>query len=240
MRQCIHNKLQFGFILYAGVRDDKKVNGSEHPRNGAGSQVTENNFSRKSTPENANFSNETHVGMKNSLGLDGPGVPMHSLADDTDYTKNGPKENSENFRTTRTVNSNNNNGCKIKEEVNGLADDSEDLPRDANTNLQKRITHETKENNNGTTENIAQKTTRATKTSDKECSSAKVLDFDGQRNQENVLKESTNVLQSYDAKKDACKPGSVGLVNPVNMCYINSIVQCLSSIVELRKYLLCK
>ena len=216
------------------------MNGSDHPRNGAGSQVTENNFSRKNTPGNVNFSNETHVGVQNSLALDGSGVTMHSLAGDIDYTKNGAEENSEDFRTTQTVNSNNSNGCKTKEEVNGLADDSEDLPCEASTNLQNRITHETKENNNGTTENIAQKTKRATKTSDKECSSAKALDFDGPRNQENVLKESANVLQSYDAKKDACKPGSVGLVNLFNMCYINSIVQCLSSIVELRKYLLCK
>lgn len=215
------------------------MNGSEHPKNGAGSQVTENNFSRKSTPENANFSSETHVDVKDSLGLDGSGVPMHSLADDTDCTKNGSKESFENFRTTRTLNSNNNRGCKIKEEVNGLADDSEDLPCDANANIGNRITHETKENN-GTAENIAQKTKRATKTSDKEYSSAKGLDFDGPPNQENVVKENTNLLQSYDAKKDACKPGSVGLVNPANMCYINSIVQCLSSIVKLRKYLLCK
>lgn len=44
----------------------------------------------------------------------------------------------------------------------------------------------------------------------------------------------------YDAKVHDCRPGSTGLANNVNMCYINSIVQCLSAVKELRTYLLCE
>ena len=206
--------------FFAGFRDDKTVSGTDHLNGSAGSQVTENNISLKSTAENgdeilkqssgnnANFlnKNRTHASAKNSLALDGIGVDDDD--DDVNCTESESKEDSKNLRTKQTVNSNNNKRCKVKEEVNGLYDSSEDILCDGN---------------------VA-----------KESSSAKALDFDDIRKKDNVLENNTNLLLSYDAKKHACRPGSSGLVNPANMCYINSIVQCLSSVVELRKYLLCK
>ena len=47
---------------------------------------------------------------------------------------------------------------------------------------------------------------------------------------------------SYNAKVHSIRPGAVGLVNDRmnNLCYMNSIVQCLSAVKELRTYLLCK
>lgn len=197
--------IQFGFILFAGVRDDRTVSGTRQLNGSAGSQVTENNVNLKSTAENgdeilkhsngdnANFSNRnrTHVSAKNSLALDGLGVP-HSLADDADCTGGESKENSKNLRTKQTVN--NKKGCKLKDEVNGLNDNGRDVLCDENNAKE---------------------------------SSAKALAFDERPKKDNVL--------DY-----ACRPGSTGLMNLVNMCYINSIVQCLSSVVELRKYLLCE
>ena len=44
----------------------------------------------------------------------------------------------------------------------------------------------------------------------------------------------------YDEKVHTCRPGSTGLINLTNMCYVNSVVQCLSSATALRKYLLSK
>ncbi|XP_028404591.1 ubiquitin carboxyl-terminal hydrolase 19-like isoform X2 [Dendronephthya gigantea] len=52
--------------------------------------------------------------------------------------------------------------------------------------------------------------------------------------------ENQDLKLSYDACKQECRPGSVGLLNTENLCYINSIVQCLSSVRELRTYLLSK
>lgn len=52
--------------------------------------------------------------------------------------------------------------------------------------------------------------------------------------------EDKDFMLSYDACKQNCRPGSVGLHNFANLCYVNSIVQCLSSVRELRTYLLCK
>lgn len=197
------------------------MSGTESLNGGAGSQVTENNINLKSTAENgdeilkqsngnnANFLNKsrTHMSAKNGLLFDGVDVP-HSLDDDADCKESESTENAKNLRTKQTVNSNNNKGFKVKEEVNGLCDSSEDVLCDGNNA--------------------------------KESSSAKALDFDDIRKKDNVLENNTNLLPSHDAKKHTCRPGSAGLVNPANMCYINSIVQCLSSIVELRKYLLCK
>jgi hypothetical protein len=68
----------------------------------------------------------------------------------------------------------------------------------------------------------------------------RVLDFDDSRDKDNVVEENKGFKLSYDAKKHDCRPGSVGLVNRANLCYINSVVQCLSSVIELRTYLLCK
>lgn len=54
------------------------------------------------------------------------------------------------------------------------------------------------------------------------------------------ISASENYKFSYDAAAYESRPGAVGLVNKSSLCYINSIVQCLSAVKQLRTYMLGK
>ena len=203
--------------------------------------------------------NQTHVSTKNILGLDVEGVP-HSLADDADGMEGVSSKNSENIRTKQTVNCNISKDC----DINGSDGSSNEMRITGNgvtdncscdivtgekniecTNYpseQHNIANKDPSDSTSTCENIGRETGRSNDT--KESSSVpnknKLLDFDKPREKNNVLGETTEFKLSYNAKKHDCRPGAAGLANPANLCYINSVVQCLSSVVKLRTYLLCK
>ncbi|CAB3994161.1 PREDICTED: uncharacterized protein LOC105333816 isoform X12 [Paramuricea clavata] len=200
---------------------------------------------------NGNFSNENQTRVKNKLGLDAEGVP-DSLADDADDLDNISNEMCENIRTKQTVNSNNDKGCEVNEKINRLDDNSEDILCNemnitgsdscaCDSTTKERDTACAHKDPTITSGNVSKITNHTEKSNDiTEPNKIKVQDFDDSRHKDNVVQENKSFKLSYDAKKHDCRPGSVGLVNHANLCYINSVVQCLSSVIELRTYLLSK
>ena len=194
-----------------------------------------------------NFSNETET--KTSFGLKMNGVPR-SLADDEEGAEKTCNKNSEKITPKQTVNCTNSKACDVKSsEMN-----SNGVPFGVMRNTESRVTvhqetntkckNRTSSDLTRTSENICSKTSEKPDT--KESSRVGVTKTNNVPNSDESCEKTNTVGKtkdfdfSYDAKKRVCLPGSVGLVNPQNLCYINSVVQCLSSVIELRTYLLGK
>lgn len=204
--------------------------------------------------------------MRNcKFGLDGNGVPG-SLSDEEDNSKECiTNKTCESLRTKTDFNEKNQN-CECQKKSNNSAVVHSNETRSTGNKISEKCTCEstTKKGNmecsrqarntdskyssdlTSARENCnCQKTDPTCQSSDeKESSSLKisnannVQDLDEPCVKDKVADEYFKL--SYDAKKHECRPGSAGLINHGNLCYINSVVQCLSSVRELRTYLLCK
>ena len=192
-----------------------------------------------------NFSNDTQtrVNAKNSLGIEISGVPS-SLTDDEDDAEKICNQSSENVREQKSLNCTNSKGCgveKLEDRSNGVLCNEIGITENKDAD---NCTHDGE--NEGTNTKCSNRPSKQENIVSKDLSdpnTAKTnntLDSDKSSEKTNMAEQTKDYRLCYDVKKHICVPGSAGLANPANLCYINSVVQCLSSVIELRMYLLGK
>ena len=214
------------FVILVGDAKNKLMNSNGDIDKITGSQVTEKNTCKIQTKtEHCNGSD-----VNNKL------LDALSLADDTACVDNISNVTTKDVKAKQCVNTDNNKDYELYDKTPGL------------------------NHNKLSTDNSAcDKTSNVREEGSSEQSNIDNRDFPS-RTVSNLLSAQTNLnsingevkdctlthnkddrtKEDKDFKKYSCRPGYTGLDNPANRCYMNSVVQCLSSLVELRRYLLCK